>query len=49
MENYLSRLLPRGIGNALRQFLSDSAPGGNLNAEWTPDAIENAKLGLASQ
>lgn len=46
MDNYLSRLLPRGIGNALRQFLSDSAPSGNLNAEWTPDATDNAKLGL---
>lgn len=41
-RNRLADLMPRGLLGAARQYISDAAPGGVLNAEWTPENVRTA-------
>lgn len=41
-RNRLADLMPRGLLGAAKQYISDAAPGGLLNAEWTPENVRTA-------
>lgn len=41
-RNRLADLMPRGLLGAARQYISDAAPGGALNREWTPENVRTA-------
>lgn len=41
-RNRLADLMPRGLLGAAQQYISDAAPGGSLNREWTPENVRTA-------
>jgi len=41
-RNRLADLMPRGLLGAAQQYISDAAPGGALNREWTPENVRTA-------
>lgn len=41
-RNRLADLMPRGLLGAAKQYISDAAPGGALNREWTPENVRTA-------
>lgn len=42
VRNRLSDLVHAGLLDAARQYARDAAPGGSLNAEWTPENVRTA-------